>query len=1249
MKAFNAVTHPLSGVHLIEASAGTGKTYNMTLLVLRLVLEQGIPIEKILVVTFTEAATEELREKTVNRLSDVLTFIQKGMKGVPSGDAVLYRRLLEKLDVSLAKERLRAALMQFDRAQIFTIHGFCQRMLFENAFETGMEFGLELVTDNTEFFATLAKDFWIAFCAQQSPLLIALLHNHQVNVANLAQLAKTVYSKPDLKLVVRMVRDDAEAEYMAAYHNARRLFEACADRLEGVFRLAKGINRRRYSKSSVPRWMNATRLAFAEETPYVVIGEKDDVARFAWSALTEDATDDFSIDDAEFFKAVDMLLQAGAYLERKVEDLHRIFVTYVAEIMPRRKAQQGVVFFDDLLLDLRRALESDKRERLQQIAALRYSAALIDEFQDTDATQYHIFDELFVQQKIPFFMIGDPKQAIYGFRGGDIFAYMRAAKSVQDNTWSLGTNWRSSKDLVVAVNQLFSAVRNPFLYAEIGFHPVAAHPGSESIFSCNGQPASGFQFLFCQRTDDNCGKNKNGEWKQLSSGDELHIQRTCGDMVQLLSGACHLGDTAIEPQDVAVLVRSNKQARTMRDALARYGIPASVSQTESVMETVAADEFYQILEAVNTHDVSLIKAALSTVAFGVKGEALLHLVSDTERLDKWQTEFIRLRRMYEGYGIVAFTEALLQLEVVSGDGGLKARVLNQGEMPYLDDMMQLVSLFREQFFARRVPFEQLLHQMTLWLQQLPAEKGFARYSEDDAGVQIVTIHKSKGLQYKVVYLPFLSLDGGSRKKEMLLYHDESDGNVEVCDLRMQRDDDTAAQQKAKEDRAENMRLLYVALTRAEQVCKVVFGGFKGMEKTPLSRLLLGADEDIIYRMDDAALMEKLALFCEKSGAVVLEDGYDAIDNVADGTSVLATMRAKIPLPPFVKEGTTISPFEKGGRGDFGGIFDTFEPLQFHPFNYTAAPTPQRASFSSLVHGASLIDSTKEDEWSLERTDARDNTFVENEIVNASASSVFSDFETGFLGMNPVFGRGPVFGNLVHDILERRMTLADETAPLKNTVREMLVKYGFADEMPLADTTRWIADILKTPLIHNGVCTLETLNGVCVPEMEFVMPVARGATFSNVRLSAAMGINAKGAFADYVQTVRELPFSPLFGHLKGFIDLVFEHDGRYFIADYKTNDLGTQKENYAPDALQTDMAHHHYFLQYHLYTLALHRYLRHHLTSYAYETHFGGVLYLYVRGISSITGPQYGIWYDCPPLTRVAALDALLQDLEGGTE
>ncbi|MBN2339868.1 MAG: exodeoxyribonuclease V subunit beta [Deltaproteobacteria bacterium] len=1223
MKRFDAFSHPLHGAHLIEASAGTGKTYNITLLVLRLIVEQGISIDELLVVTFTEAATHELKEKIFRRLIDAYEVAVSVDDSVSVDEAEVYRKLFERHEKQSVITCLKQAIRNFDRARVFTIHGFCQRVLGENAFETGMEMGIELTPKNDPFFLTLAKDFWLAYCYGLPPFMVSYFLNNHVSVSSFAALAKKVYATPKLQIVTGVYAEDAQETFLTIYTRCRELFFKYKDELSDIFAASKGINRNSYKKTYIPKWIDKANDLFLDETPTFVPDKEHEVFRFSTRRIWENAKDTVVIEQIPLFAAVDRLHDAAQQMQGEVEKARRIFVEFVRTVLPERKQKNGLLFFDDLLQRLDSALQGNSRNLLVQSVSRKYRAALIDEFQDTDAVQYRIFKQLFMDVGIPFFMIGDPKQAIYSFRGGDIFTYMNASAAVAESTVSLDTNWRSTETLVTAVNELFKLRDNPFLFEMLRFHPVSASVRSGSGFQLEGEDTSGFQFLFCRRSGLQNGSTKTKGVKQIAANKNIHIERTCSDIVDMLSGRYTIDGKRVEPSDIAVLVRKNSHGREIHNALARRNVLSVVSGTESVYSTVAATEFFQILCAIDSCEISSIKAAVSTYAFGIKGDRLVEFAADTAVQGEWEAFFLELKNTYSENGLVAMSTKLILKESVEGDGGMKARVLSEvSDARYLVDFMHLIELQQKEYSKIGIPFEQIVDGFERRLgDPTETDECMRRPIQNTGGVQIVTIHKSKGLQYPVVYLPYAWNDGYRSSNDFIVYHRHGHdgfptGSVsieraaqsgpteidadEVCDLRVSPDDEAVSLHQ-REQKSEQLRLLYVALTRAKHVCKIVWGGFSGVQESSLGYLLYEDSEQSIKTYSDSQLLLPLERFCSRCGATIDDGDRSKVDAILDER------------------------YQKNSRA-----------LSFREFVPELQSTKKVLSFSALVHmdQNAFFDKVAEGERIEENERNVNEDFVDiDERLSGTGSA--------WKGLIHDFGRGTSFGSFVHDVFENYFRHGAESGNISRLVSQLLPKYGFETEHWASHVETWFSDVIRCFLDASHSFCLQTVAANCIPEMEFVVPVNEQQAFSVASLQRAMQEDATGFFLDYSMHLQSMSFHSFYGYLKGFIDLIFVHEGKYFIADYKTNDLGKNSENYLSENLHADMSRHHYFLQYHIYLVALHRYLQSTVPDYRYDSHVGGVFYLYVRGMTSLHDNKYGVFFDRPTENRILALDRLL--------
>ena len=516
------------------------------------------------------------------------------------------------------------------------------------------------------------------------------------------------------------------------------------------------------------------------------------------------------------------------------------FMAYARVALYTRKIDQRLLFFDDLIHNLDRALQGPGAERLARKIRDRYPAALIDEFQDTDLAQYRIFNRIYQGTGAPFFLIGDPKQSIYAFRGADIFAYLAAVTDAGDRSFTLGVNWRSDPGLIQAVNTLFSRVENPFFYRQITFSPVAPRPGGEDAFAINGHRAPFLKILFLRRDTDI--PLSNGLMTKGWVMDHLP-DRVAADIARLLvrGTAAETGkETMAGPGDIAVLVRTNHQARLMQQSLARLNIPCVLTSRESVFLSSEAMDLYHILAAIadpaGDHRVA---AALCTAIFGITGDRIHDFRENEIDWEAWVMRFRSWHTLWQRHGFIQMMQAIFFMRPEPDSPFVMARLLAlPGGERQVANLDHLVELLHGAVVEQHLGMPGLLRWFEMQLSasdQVP-ETFEMRLESDATAVQLVTIHKSKGLEYKVVYAPFL-WDGHlyNNSAAPARFHDPSDSRP-MLDLGSSDMADHLAL-AGREEMAENVRLLYVALTRAKHHCRVVWGAVRDFETSAMAWLL----------------------------------------------------------------------------------------------------------------------------------------------------------------------------------------------------------------------------------------------------------------------------------------------------------------------------------------------------------------------------------------------------------------------------
>ncbi|ALC16835.1 DNA helicase/exodeoxyribonuclease V, beta subunit [Desulfuromonas soudanensis] len=1211
MKHFDLDHGPITGRHLIEASAGTGKTFTIAGLFVRLVLERRLAVKEILVVTFTEAATEELRDRIRRRLREALTALVAGESADPFLGALLGK--IPKTEEDASREVLRQALNAFDEAAIHTIHGFCQRVLSESAFESGSLFDTELVIDERPLLQEVVDDFWRIRFHGASPTFLAYLQSKTLQVGGRSEAfspeALARFAAPFLgKGVLRVIPETAPPDVAALEESCSKKFS----RLQAEWARSGGevrslllgqsvLHKGSYKPANLPGWIVGLEDYLAGD---LVLPPFEKFDKFRAPALAKGTTKGNQVPTHLFFELCEDL---GADLERLEKGydgallvLKRELLEYAAAELRRRKKEQNIRSFDDLLFDLQRALDGSGGKELARTLVGKYPAALIDEFQDTDPIQYRIFGSIYPGPDATLFFIGDPKQAIYSFRGADIYAYLTAARDVE-GCHSLGTNWRSTPDLVAAVNTLFGCHPRPFYLEGIPFQEVnAADRNRENrLVLPDEMSAAPLQLWYapCAGEGSFIGKGEADEFLPLA---------VAGEIVRLLeasrAGTAFFRDGAegpkrtVVPGDMAVLVRTNREARLLQEALRQVRVPSVLQSAESLFASREASELLQVLAAVAQPALEGgVRGAMVTEMLGVTGNGLAALIADEGAWEERLERFIEYHELWLRHGFIVMARTLLSRE------GVRERLLvfDDGERR-VTNLLHCLEVLHRASLEQGLGVDGLMKWFARQLEERSEREEYQIRLETDAlAVKLVTIHKSKGLEYPIVFCPY-SWRGTRSKGGSAVFHDPSQADALTLDLGSE-DLESNCILEEKEILAENLRLLYVALTRARHRCYLVWGSFRDGETSALGYLLHpGADEDApqgwtarLKGLDEQARRRELAALVESSG----------------GTLALCDLPAPSPAPL--------------GRLENAGA----QPA-CRTFAGTISSDWRMTSFSALVSGTSH--GGESPVW--------DETGPPSPQAPTGPAGGLSIFD---------FPRGARPGSCLHEIFEELDFKNSDPAGRRRVIEEKLADYGF--DLKWGEGVLEMVDkVLCAPLGDDPTLALQNLGtGEQVAEMEFTLPLEPITSGGLAAIFSRFG--ADGVPPSLPGQMERLGFVPVRGMLRGFIDLVFMHQGRYYLLDWKSNHLGDRIEDYHQGALEQAMLREHYHLQYHLYTVALHRYLSGRIPGYDYETHFGGVFYLFLRGIDGGRGPDFGIFRNRPPQLLIEGISQYLGGrVEGGS-
>ena len=1222
-ETLDALRLPLWGSRLIEASAGTGKTWTIAALYLRLVLGHGgadsgfgSPLRpaQILVMTFTRAATRELSDRIRARLLEAARCF-RGVQLPPPQDSLLQGLLAAYpagAERAQAAWRLAAAAESMDEAAVHTIDAWCQRMLREHAFDSGSLFDEELGADERSLLAEAARDAWRA---QVYPLdgdaLVAVL----AQWPGVAQLTADVrgllpHLGPDLgpdlvssgaaPVSLGQVWQQADAQRHQALQQAK---QGWAGRLPALLawldaQLARKdcpFNKSKLRSDHVASWFDA--LALWASTPELALPALTPAGRqrLTLQGLDEARKSPGPLHIPADFEALDGVLSSIARLAQPADALRLCMARDVARRIQALKARSGIYGFADLVERLAAALAGPNGARLRERIVQQYPVALIDEFQDTSPRQFGLFDCLYRsaanQRATALFLIGDPKQSIYAFRGADIRSYLGARAATAGRHYLLGTNHRSASALVQLVNGLFMQAElrdgpGAFRFRPAGgtqagnplpFVPVAAQGRAERLISRAGALPV---LTLCH---DPALLANSASQRRLAQHCAEHIVTLLNDRQ---AGFEHpqQGFQRLRPADIAVLVRTRREADAVRFALRQRRVASIyLSDQDSVLASTEAADLLRWLQAVaNPLDSRRARAALATATIGLPLAELAQLGQDDAAFEQRIEQLRQLNRVWLRQGVLPMLRQTLHLL------DLPARWLPQADGERrLTNVLHLAELL--QAASSQLEGEQALIR---WLAgQLAAESSSAdeqvlRLESDADLVKVVTVHKSKGLEYPLVYLPFAaSLRGAEQNRRQGFVALPGPDGQRVIDFRI----GPAAKAAADEERLqEDLRLLYVALTRARHALWV---GVAAIKVGPGKACLF-------HRSGFGRLLAGEVAVNEADIPGLLQDAFGGASEVSlqvvQQTPQRTALQDRQPAQPLLEAPPYRASFERNwGIGSFSALVRDL-----------AAPP-------ALAVGAGL---------GLGPARAEDLLIAPAEAVPGLLASAAQHR----------FPRGALAGNFLHDQLEwlagEGFALAGDAA-LAQRLAQRCERQGWGHWA--AGVVGWLGELLSTPLPPVGAA-LDGLQQV-LPEMEFWFP-------SDQLPAAALDSLCR----QHLLAGRPRPPLPerlMNGLLMGFADLVFEHEGRYWVLDYKSNALGDSDAHYHPAALEAAMAEHRYDVQAALYLLALHRLLRQRLgAGYRPAQHLGGAVYLFLRGMR---GPAAGCYHLPAPLALLDALDQAL--------
>ncbi len=1200
---FSPHTTPVKGIISVEAAAGTGKTYNIVRTYLRLLLELGKDhpsdaMRRILVVTFTIAATGELRERIRSLLMEARDYLTAK---ISKTDTTLVN-ILSLYDRDHSLLVINNTLSSFDESAIHTIHGFCYTILSRFSFESGISFNPQLIEDSSQLIERHVREYWRMYIANEQNSFLNILLGKNITPDSFLRRTHYLISN-DLNGVYLPVKKQTD-KFTELYDTANKLHSSIRSNwknheaeLRYFYESNKdSLNLNIFRKQTFEKHLLIMRNRFRSD---FFTGDADILIKWGKTSLETNTKKGKSLRAPE----VSILLENAGIAEQKLQESFYIqllnhyndCLEHVRSRLIVTKKEKNLLDYNDLLQLPARALRNPRTApRLLSILQNTYDAALIDEFQDTDPLQWEIFSRIFQSRSSGLFLIGDPRQSIYRFRKADIKTYLKASHKAS-HRYSLEENHRSTPEMVNGVNHFFQwkwsqSEWGPYLNPEIP-HVESKSYGENSDFSDRWESLeladndfSQLSSIRIQYIDEN-EKFSSGEALERSTlltSQRIRSLISCG-----LSGTGFVkkGDDSrnITAGDIAVLVRSHSEADRIKDSLVEHGIPAVIRTDKSVYETTEAMDILLILRAIERpRSASVIRSALITETMGFS----LSRLDDETLMEECFSNFYRLSSLRTNTGIMPVIRRFFELFEINK----RILSLKDGERRYTN-IMHIAELLHRAKNSGIAADIRWLNQR-IQNEQSDREGSEIRLESDGDAVEIVTVHASKGLEYGIVFIPFPwnFRYNPKRKAEYFIYENSNQKTGILPEHKFLLDQTVEGksineflEKKIMDDAIESLsdeiRLFYVALTRAKFRCYLNWcdtgnvndsaPGFLIHKTTPaylskLPALISGANQ-----LKDINISQDLKEFSESSGGLISISSNPDITDQININREIAEVSAE-----FARLDRDLT------------------------FGYRSH------SFSSLTNAVNIQEKDNDSgQFSIHYrnpfSDIRINTTIRDKSAGLPA--------------------GVKIGSYFHGIFEN-ISFSAVTEEIHAVAVQQAEKWGIHEEL-IYQSIAIVEDTLNTPISQNDPFLLKSIHD------------------SDRLIEAGFQTNFTGTLPDVDSCpepesllaicLRNLNSKSIPGYLNGFVDLIFRRNNKYWILDWKTNRLADDSHLYTSNLLKESMIHHNYILQYYLYLAVLDRHLSMSIPNYNYETHIGGVLYIFLRGMNR--SGKSGVFHDRPSM------------------
>ena len=1110
MKIFDVLNIELKGKNLVEASAGTGKTYAIGILVLRLLLESKFKIEQILMVTYTNAAVDELEIRIRKFIDEAILHVRNISKCENELINLVIKKSIEINGRETTLKLLNEAVEFLDETSIFTIHGFCKKVLTDYAFENSMLLNTEIIDDQSRLIEDAAAEFWRRNVTVISPNILKKMLEGNFSLKNIKEIFLRIANGSKLRIKNTIHSKDQDKIYDDLNQKSFNQHKQFIHEIEKNWPEVQ--NAKIGQLKSLKAAVDNNKIEDFEEIFLSNLKSRPD------SPVLQKL--DFLFTEATKVLDYERLIQA--FIDDIIATYYQKAVDFIESNIESKKNRNKLISFYDLIKILHNTVVRNQSQVLKKELNYKYKAVFIDEFQDTDKMQYEIFQNLFIENSDSIlYFIGDPKQSIYSFRGADLDTYNLAKSNLKNSLYSMNTNFRSTKLLLHGINEFFGTNDgdDPLISDSLNYINVEFGNDSLGELHCKGNKVNSFEILTNSDNQDNSD----------TSNQKLVLENLAAEIVELLlNGTINKKNENrnLKPSDIGILVRSNQHGKLIKDKLSSYNIPAIVVDDTKVLETSEARNLYFILYAIHEPDHPSISRALLTPFTNFNPDQLKKL-----NFELIHNIFVDLKNSWNKSGVYSAVSGFIKYFnirsiLLSPDNTKGKRIIT--------NLIQLAEILNEkEIFDGLSPLELLD-----WLQRArQGDKNAGKFEQiledDENSIQIVTAHKSKGLSYNIVILPFFNLVPKIKNNYYVEYKNQEGQKI----ISVYNDEEEKQYQQLIENQ-ENERLLYVAITRAVYKCMIFYNNKEGILKKYINKL----------------------------GDKPMHIFYRPAEKIPDITYKYLDYHEN-PLPENAK------------------IFNTHIDNSWNITSYTAL----NKNKEYLPHIS---------EMNFDSDDSYD-------------EFIFSSLQ-----------KGKQTGLILHKLLEK--VNFSNPANHKYLISKILNEFGINPSEYDSDLYfSLLSHILKTDLAPFDFKLNQLDSSKKLAELEFYFSIDR---FKTSELNSIL-------------PHLDLSYTEIEGIMNGYIDLVFEYNNKFFILDWKTNHLGYKREDYLPKELKKEITKNNYDLQYLIYTIALIRYLKSIKQDFDYERDFGGVFYLFIRGIRQ--NSENGIFFDKPDYNLILALERLI--------